>query len=199
MSQTPEPITSISLHPPFRVSQLGGRKRHDVDIQPDAALRQQIAEMLGLEGVKKFRFKAELRPLNKSDWELVGTLGATIVQACAITLAPVTSRIDERVTRRFLADMPEPQAQEIEMPEDDSVEALGAMIDASAIAIEALTLAIRPFPRAEDAKLSDQGYLEQSPPDSAPLPETTHRPFAGLADLKAKLAQTDNDSAKSDK
>ncbi len=199
MSQTPQPITSVSLHPPLRVGQLGGRKPHQMDIQPDAAHRQKIAEMLGLEAIKKFRFKAELRPLNKSDWELVGVMGATIVQACAITLAPVTSRIDERVTRRFLADMPQPQAQEIEMPEDDSIEALGAEIDISAIAIEALTLAIHPFPRAQDAKLSDQGYLEQSPPDSAPLPEKTHRPFAGLADLRAKLAQPDNDSSKSDK
>lgn len=181
---------------PLRVGQLGGRRPQKIDLQPDSAQRQQIAALLGLEAVKKFRFHAELRPLNKSDWELVGVMGATIVQPCAITLAPVTSRIDERVTRRFLADMPEPDAQEIEMPEDDSAEALGAVIDISAIALEALTLAIPAFPRAEDAKLSDQGILEQTPPGAAPLPQETHKPFAGLADLKAKLEQSGTDTAK---
>ncbi len=189
MSQSPQPITSVSLMPPLRVGQLGGRQPQKIDLQPDTAQRQRIATMLGLETVKKFRFHAELRPLNTSDWELTGIMGATIVQPCAITLAPVTSRIDERVTRRFLADMPLPDAQELEMPEDDTAEALGPVIDISAIALEALALAIPAFPRAGDAKLSDQGQLEQTPPGAAPLPPQTHKPFAGLADLKEKLEQ----------
>ena len=183
--------------PPLRVGQLAGRRPQHIDLQPDAAQRQQIAELLTLEAVKKFRFHAELRPLNKSDWELVGVMGATIVQPCAITLAPVTSRIDERVTRRFLTDLPEPEAHEVEMPEDDNAEALGSVIDISAIALEALTLAIPAFPRAGDAKLSDQGHLEQTPPGAAPLPQQTHKPFAGLADLKAKMDKAAGEPPKS--
>jgi uncharacterized metal-binding protein YceD (DUF177 family) len=199
LSQTPQPITSVVLMPPLRVGQLDGRRVQDIDLQPDAAQRQQIAQLLGLEAVKKFRFHAELRPLNKSDWELVGVMGATIVQPCAITLAPVTSRIDERVTRRFLADLPDPDAHEVEMPDDDSIEALGAAIDISALAIEALTLAIPAFPRAPDATLSDQGYLEQTPPGATPLPQNTHKPFAGLAQLKAQLEKTEGEAPKPNK
>lgn len=182
---------------PLRVGQIGGRKLQQIDLQPDAAQRQEIAQMLGLDALRKFRFHGELRPLGKSDWELVGVMGATVVQPCAITLAPVTSRIDERVTRRFLADLPEPDAHEIEMPEDDSIEALGQVIDISAIALEALTLALPAFPRAENANLSEQGHLEQTPPGADPLPQQTHKPFAGLADLKAKLERADEDTPKS--
>jgi len=182
---------------PLRVGQIGGRKLQQIDLQPDAAQRQEIAHMLGLDALRKFRFHGELRPLGKSDWELVGVMGATVVQPCAITLAPVTSRIDERVTRRFLADLPEPDAHEIEMPEDDSIEALGQVIDISAIALEALTLALPAFPRAENANLSEQGHLEQTPPGADPLPHQTHKPFAGLADLKAKLERAEEDTPKS--
>jgi hypothetical protein len=53
-----------------------------------------------------------------------GRLGATVVQPCVATLAPVTTRIETGVTRRYLADWQEPEGEEAEMPEDDTTEAL---------------------------------------------------------------------------
>ena len=69
-----------------------------------------------------------------------GGLGATVTQACVVTLAPVITRIEETVTRRYLADMPEPEGEEVEMPEDDSAEPLPVIIDPGAVMIEALAL-----------------------------------------------------------
>jgi uncharacterized metal-binding protein YceD (DUF177 family) len=181
-------ITAISLMAPLRVAQLAGRKVTQIDLQPDATTRAQIAQMLGLEGLRKFRFTAKLQPLGKSDWEVVGTLGATVVQPCAVTLEPVATRIDEPVTRRFLANMPAPTGLEVEMPEDDSLEPLGAEIDPSAIALEALSLALPPFPRAAKALEGPEIVLESRPGAAASLEPEKAKPFAALAELRAKLA-----------
>ncbi len=188
VTEIPHSIDAVSLLAPLRVARLGGRKSVTIDLQPDAAQRQQIAAALGLEALRKFRFQGVLRPLRRSDWELVAELGATVVQPCAVTLAPVTTRIDETVTRAFLADLPEPEGLEVEMPEDDTIEPLGSQIDISAIAIEALSLALPAFPRAPDAALSPSGALNIAPPGAAPLPESRPKPFAGLAALQGKLA-----------
>ena len=187
VSSSAPSITAISLMAPLRVAQLAGRKVTQIDLQPDAATRAEIAQMLGLEGLRKFRFIAKLQPLGKSDWEVVGTLGATVVQPCAVTLEPVATRIDEPVTRRFLADMPSPEGLEIEMPEDDTLEPLGVDIDISAIALEALSLALPPFPRAAKALEGPEIVLESRPAGAAPLEPETAKPFAALAELRAKL------------
>ncbi|MCH8466036.1 MAG: DUF177 domain-containing protein [Roseinatronobacter sp.] len=187
MSSSAPSITALSLMAPLRVAQLAGRKGTQIDLQPDAATRAQIAQMLGLEGLRKFRFTAKLQPFGKSDWEVIGTLGATVVQPCAVTLEPVSTRIDERVTRRFLAHMPIPEGLEVEMPEDDTLEPLGAEIDISAIALEALSLALPPFPRAPAALEGPEIVLESRPIGAAPLEPEQTKPFAALAGLRAKL------------
>lgn len=191
-------IGAVSLMPPLKTARLGGRRSVTIDLQPDAAQRQQIATALGLDALRKFRFQGVLRPLRRADWELVADLGATVVQPCAVTLAPVTTRIDEAVTRAFLADLPEPEGLEVEMPEDDTLESLGSEIDISAIALEALSLALPAFPRAADAELSPTGALDVSPPGATPLPESRPKPFAGLAVLKGKLANDAGNTPDSD-
>lgn len=188
VTEPPLSIGAVSLMAPLKVARLGGRQTVTIDLQPDAAQRQQIATALGVDVLRKFRFQGVLRPSSRADWELVAELGATVVQPCAVTLAPVTTRIDEAVTRSFLADLPEPEGLELEMPEDDTLEALGTEIDISAIALEALSLALPAFPRAADAGLSPSGALGIAPPGATPLPESRPKPFAGLAALKGKLS-----------
>ncbi len=183
--QTPTPP---SLMPPLRVAQLGGRKSRSIDLAPDAETRAEIAAFLGIEGLKKFRLSATLRPLAAQDWELTGALGATVVQSCAVTLAPVTTRIDEEIQRQFIADLPEPDGLEIEMPADDTIEPLGQVIDISALAIEALALALPAFVRAPGAEMSESGALAAAPSGQEPITEGPRKPFAALAALKAQIA-----------
>ncbi len=195
MSASSTSITSISLNPPLRTAQLGRQKSWSIDLQPDAAQREDIATLLGLEGLRKFRFTGQLRPVGASDWELTGKLGATVIQPCAVTLNPVITRIDEDILRRFVANLPEPEALEVEMPEDDSLEPLGAEIDITAVALEALSLALPAFPRHEEADNGQPISLESSPPGAAPLQIETTKPFAGLAAMlkTANPAATDSE------
>ena len=184
---TPMPRPAPSLMAPLRISRLTARNAHPVTLEPDAPQRAAVAQFLQIESLRKFRFCGQLKPLGRRDWELRADLGATVVQLCAVSLVPVTTRIDETVIRRFIADLPEPEALEVEMPEDDSIEHLGPDIDISAIAIEALSLALPAYPRAPDAELAPGGSLDQAPPDAAPLSESRPNPFAALASLQGKL------------
>lgn len=156
-----------------------GRRPLPVEVAPDAEGRAAVAAHLGIPAVRKLRLVGRLVPEGREDWRLVAELGATVVQECVVTLAPVTTRIDEPVERRYLADLPEDEAGEVEMPEDDSVEALPASLDLGAVMIEALALALPPYPRAEGVELGEVVVTE---PGADPLTEEAARPFAGLRD-----------------
>lgn len=158
----------------YRVADLPAKKPTRFRIAADDALRAGLARELGISDVPALEFQGELRPFGRHDWELEARLKAEVVQPCVVTLAPVRTRLDEAVMRRYLHDMPEPEADEIEMPEDDTAEPLPAVIDLGAVIAEALALALPLYPRAEGA--------------DAALPEVepTEKPFAGLADLLAR-------------
>ena len=190
-----DPLAGLQLCPVVALGQLNARKAVRIDLAPDAELRARIAQALDIRGLRKFTFAGELRPVGRRDWELRAHLGATIVQDCAITLAPVTTRIDEQVLRRYLADMPEVSALEMEMPEDDTTEPLGRSIDPGAVALEALLLALPAFPRADGAELTPEGVLRAAPDGAADAKDDRPRPFAVLARLKdaAQTGSSDGD------
>ncbi|MBC7157802.1 MAG: DUF177 domain-containing protein [Rhodobacteraceae bacterium] len=169
--------TPARLSHPIRVGDRAGRHEVAFDIAPEAATRDALASELGLLKLRKLRFTGRLVPEGRHDWRLEASLGATVVQPCVVTLAPVTTRIDEDVIRRYVARLPEPGPGEHEV-EDDSLEPLGGTIDAAAVMVEALVLALPPWPRAEGAP---DVAAEASDDDG------TRRPFAGLAPLRDRL------------
>lgn len=160
----------------FRPAELSRARPTAFALAPDAAARAALAEAFGLLALPLLRFEGELRPRGRTDWELVGRLEAEVEQACVVTLAPVRSRIAEEVLRRYVADLPPPPPGESEMPADDSLEPLGAVIDPAEVMAEALSLALPDYPRAEGAAL---------PPGLAAAPEREH-PFAALARLRER-------------
>lgn len=164
-------------------------KATSVRFEPDAAELEAMAGSLGLSALRKVRLEGELRPRGRRDWDLTAHLGATVVQPCVVTLAPVTTRIEEDVERRFRADLPEPApGAEIEMPEDDALEALPETLDLSRVLMEALALAVPEYPRAEGASLGEAVFTE---PGQAPLTDEAAKPFAGLAHLRDRLKPED--------
>jgi len=180
----PNPATQ-----PFRVADLSRRKAQSFVLAPSAAARAQLAAELGISAIRKLSFQGELHPEGRRDWRLEGRLGATVVQPCVVTLAPVTSRIEEPVIRRYLADWAEPEpGSEVAMPEDDSTEALGAEIDAMQVMAEALALALPAYPRAKGAELGAAIFTE---PGAAPLTDEAAKPFAGLAKLKKDTGEAE--------
>ncbi len=176
----PEPHqTGASL--PLRVIDLPARHARAFHLRPDAATRTAIAGELGLSALRKLDFRGTVQAEGRHDWRLDATLGATIVQPCVVTAEPVTTRIDTTVTRRFLRKMPEPQGAEAEIPEDDTLEPLGEVIDPGAVMVESLALALPDYPRAPGAELGAQAF----PPQGAdPLDTDRPNPFAVLSALK---------------
>ena len=176
---------------PIRPDRLPERAATPFELTPDAAARAAIAEALDLSALRKLRFAGTLAPLGARDWELTADLGATVVQPCVVTFEPVTTRIDETVARRYLADpLPLPEGDEIEMPEDDSVEALPETIDLGAVMIEALSLALPLYPHAEGAAPVEISVTE---PGKQALSDDDTKPFAGLAALRDKMGEEDRD------
>ena len=150
---------------------------------PDEPARREIEAMLDLSALRKARFEGRLSPLGREDWHLDARLGATAVQPCVVTLAPVTTRIDAVVTRHYLADPgPEPSENEVEMPEDDTVEALPETLDLQALFAEALALELPDYPRVDDASLGDAVFTE---PGKAAMTDDDAKPFAALKALKS--------------
>jgi len=180
---------TVATDPILRLSDLPPGGTVQIKLEPDAAARAAIAATLGIPALRKLRLQGQLLPLGKADWQLKAVLGATVVQDCVVTLAPVTTRIDEPVERIYLADPPEiPEGDEVEMPEDDTVEALPAVLDLGAVMTEALALALPAYPHADGVQALSQSYTE---PGVKPMSDDDAKPFAGLAGLRDKLGKKD--------
>ncbi len=182
-----KPLTDIAV---LRVAELPKGTAQSFDIVPDAAARAAMANELGILALRKLTFRGQLAPLGRRDWQLTAELGATAQQACIATLEPVTCRIDVRVQRRFLADMPHPEELEptpedgVPIPEDEAEEPLGATIDLGRVLIEAVALALPDYPRKEGAGAAEAAA---APPGADPLDDDAVKPFAGLAALRAQM------------
>ena len=162
---------------PFKVTAIAGRTSTHVRFHPSAPERAAIAQALGLLNLPVLTFDV-----------LEGKMAATVVQPCSVTLDPVTTRLSEAVRRHFIADYKLPEADELEMPEDDSTEALPEVIDAVTVVVEALALALPLYPRAAGVELGEAVFTE---PGLAPLREGDLKPFAALAGLVLKAKDSD--------
>lgn len=181
----------LPISHPLRVATLASKKPTRFDIKPDAAQSALLAAVLDISAVRQMRFKGELRPVGRHDYDLEAELVAEVEQPCAITLVPVITPIRETVRRRYLADMEMPTGDEAEMPDDDTQEPLPEVIDLGAVAVEALALALPMYPRAPGATLPEAVFTA---PGVAPLRDEDLRPFAGLASLAERLAKPEKNS-----
>lgn len=179
-SDTKQPGRDALPSLPFRVAAIAGRSATHVKFVPDAAARKAIGAALDLLDLPQMQFDGDIRPSGKRDLVLTGKLTALAVQPCSLTLVPVRTRVDEVVTRQYLADYQVPAGDEVEIPEDDTLEPMGDIIDAAEVAIEALALALPLYPRAPGAEL---GAVTAAAPGVAPLQDADLKPFAGLAKL----------------
>ncbi|MDV4144056.1 YceD family protein [Shimia sp. FJ5] len=171
---------------PLRVADLPQNRVTRFDLAPTNERLNEIAEDLGLLGLRKLRFHGELRASGRTDWRLTAHLGATVDQPCVVTLEPVRTRIEADIERLFLKtlELPEEIDGEVEMPEDDTVEELGAEIDIETVMREALALNLPLYPRKDEAELGEAVFTE---PGKDAMRDEDARPFAGLAALRDKL------------
>ncbi len=112
-----------------------------------------------------------------------------IVQACILTLDPVTQELDETfrvVFKQGLADEKDPESGEaVVSAQADAPEPLpGNMLDVGEIVAEQLSLAADPYPRRPGAKLED---VLPKPQTARPARgEPRRHPFASLSALRDK-------------
>lgn len=170
----------------IRFADLNPKRPFAFDVRPSPAATDSVRTTLDLLALRKVRFEGTLKACGTDDWELKGRVGATVVQPCAITLEPVTTRIEEDVYRMYLADWVDPDEPEVEMSDDDASEPLPSTLDLIEVTTEVLALALPLFPRAEGAEL---GELVVTEPNVTPLTREASKPFAGLADLKKRLEE----------
>lgn len=174
----------------LRVADLSQTAETSFALAPDADAMAGIAKELGLDGLRKLRLAGRVLVEGHEDWRLEAMLGATVTQPCSVTLAPVTTRIDVPVTRIYQRHYIEPETPEVEMPEDDTIEPLGRWIDPQAVMVEALSLAVPEYPRADGVALEETVLTE---PGAEPLRDEDLKPFAGLAALKSQLEDGKDD------
>lgn len=171
----------------LRSARLDGRNPTEFTLNPSAEARDWLARELELIALPALSFTGTIRAAGSTDWLLEARLKARVTQPCIVSLAPVTTALEEPVTRRFTPHLPEPEAEEVEMPEDDSLERLDPVIDLFIVMIEALRLALPQYPRAKGVE--DPGHWgDEDEDDEAEAPA---KPFAGLADLLARRDDKD--------
>lgn len=174
----------------LHVAQMSKNRSHPFRIEPAAPDLAQMAEELGVLALRKVRFEGVLHPDDRENWRLEAELGATVVQSCIVTLDPVTTRIEEPVIRKFRKDWPgiDPELEEVEMPEDETIDPLTAQIDLMALLQECVSLALPPYPRSTETPLESARF---APPGVAPLTDADAKPFAALAALKDQMKDND--------
>lgn len=155
---------------PIRLNQVGvGVTR---TLEPDEAERKAIARWLDLQAIDVFSAELTLAPAGLG-WSLTGRVRAQVTQSCGLTLAPLPATVDEAFVVR-LVEAPDAQAGEVEVSlDDDGPDVIeNGQVDLGHHAVEQLSLALDPFPRAPGA--------EFVPPE-----ETAEiSPFAVLKGLK---------------
>jgi uncharacterized metal-binding protein YceD (DUF177 family) len=169
----------------FRTGSLSPRKPTRFSYRPNAEERAQLAAGLDLLALHALELVGDIRPTGRDELVLEATLTARVDQACVVTLAPVPAGLTEAVRRRYIAGLTSPEGEEVEMPEDDSVEPMPETIDLAEIAAEALMLALPLYPRAPGAAL---GQAVHAGDGVAPLTDADLKPFAGLQGLATQLA-----------
>ncbi|AGI68311.1 hypothetical protein OAN307_c27340 [Octadecabacter antarcticus 307] len=178
---------------PIRFADLPTRKRTHFTIEPDSDGRKAIAKTIRVLQVKKLHFDGSLIPTGKRDWRIEATLGATVSQACVISLDPVTTRIDEQISRSYISDFDKrndaaddkADDTEVEMIEDDTTDPLPEILDLIDVITEALVLTMPSYPRKDGIEAEAVGVTE---PGKSVMTDEDARPFAGLAALRAAAA-----------
>lgn len=178
--------------PPFRrpvpVRTRSRRQALPFDLTPEPQDRPEIAAFLGVETLCSLNFQGEILPVGEDEWRVEGRLRAEVVQICVVTLGPVTNRIKEDVARTYVPEEEFNLPDEVDFdPEsEDEPDPYGMSIDLGQLALESLSLALDPYPRAPGVPLVD---VEATPPGAKPLSSEELKPFAKLAILKEKFGE----------
>lgn len=124
-----------------------GREEH---LRASPAECAALAKRFAIEAVGRLEATLLLRPEPSGGIMVTGRLSAEVVQACVVSLEPVTQAVDEAVLLRLLPPGEDP-SDDPEGPDELPIE--GDAIDLGEAIAEQLALALDPYPRAPGAEL----------------------------------------------
>lgn len=161
-----------------------------LEIAPSDSERAALAKRFGFLGLPIFTARVTVDRRIGGQIVVEGRLRGRIVQACVLTLDPVTQDVDETFRIVFKPDMTDdrdPESGEAVLnSQADAPEPLsGNMLDIGEIVAEQLSLAADPYPRRPGAKLEDV-LPKPRHGGRKGQPEQRRHPFAGLAALRDK-------------
>ena len=161
-----------------------------VEIVASDGERAALAKRFGFLGLPAFAARVTVDRRIGGQVVVEGRLRGKIVQACVLTLDPVTQELDDAfrlVFKKDLADERDPESGEAVLSAHvDSPEPLsGNLLDVGEIVAEQLSLMAEPYPRRPGAKLEDVLPRPRGGGRKGPTEQRRH-PFAGLAALRDK-------------
>ena len=169
-----------------------------LDIVASEGERAALAKRFGFLGLPAFSARVTVDRRLGGQIVVEGRLRGKIVQACVLTLDPVTQELDDAfriVFKQDLAEERDPESGEAVLSaQADAPEPLaGNMLDVGEIVAEQLSLAADPYPRRPGAKLEDVlpkprgGRPAGARPSSAGIPLPAWRPSETSPAAAAKL------------
>lgn len=167
-----------------------GRSGTALDIVASETECAALAKRFGFLGLSGFGARATVDVQIGGQVVVEGRLRGKIVQACVLSLEPVTQILDDTfriVFKKDLAEEFDPESGEAVLnAQADAPEPLtGNMLDVGEIVAEQLALMADPYPRRAGVKLEDVLPKPKGGPRRAPAGQQRH-PFAGLAALRDK-------------
>lgn len=151
-----------------------------VEFSADPAQLGALARWSGVVDVTDFRVRADLARLGPTRFQVDYRLTADVVQACVVTLEPVSAHLEQHFVRelRFVdSHGREPGPQAVDAMGEDGPEEIDSLhYDLAGPALEEYVLALDPYPRRPGVAFAAGGD-----PD---MPG--ENPFAALKVLKGK-------------
>jgi len=161
-----------------------------LDIVASDGERAALAKRFGFLALPAFSARVTVDRRIGGQIMVEGRLRGKVVQACVLTLDPVTQELDDAfrlVFKKDLADERDPESGEAVLSAHaDSPEPLsGNLLDVGELVAEQLSLAADPYPRRPGAKLEDVLPRPRGGGRKGASEQRRH-PFAGLAALRDK-------------
>nr|WP_246413759.1 DUF177 domain-containing protein [Martelella radicis] len=149
-----------------------------------------LADFLDVDAVTALEGDLRITPWRREGVRVRGDVKARIVQSCVVTLEPIETDLAETVdatylpehSRQFKRKLNE-EGELLVDPEgpDDPEPFVGSEIDIAAVVIEAIGLAIDPYPRKPGAELPPEPGTDEEEESAEAERES---PFAALKDWK---------------
>lgn len=156
--------TQVVLGKPFDLGSINARgTRIRFEASPEEL--GQVIDILGIIGLDRLEGEAEIKPWHKTGFMLVGTLRASAVQECIVTLEPVAEEVTEPFERTFIPEAEAAQEEpdenvvvDFDLEAEDPPDILtGHAINLLEIIAEHLALGLDPWPRKPGAEI-DAAY-----------------------------------------